>query len=156
MPLYTYKCTICAHEFDELTKYDDRDGAQKCKLCNSEAKRKVAVPFGISSSIDLKRDTIATNKEIDLVVGAASEKKWAGYDERWKQKYGQRQTERWKNKETKIVEFPKDGTSPIMSLGDKKEQKVRKEFSQALQEHRTERVKKGFGQFDGPGAIDTK
>jgi putative FmdB family regulatory protein len=156
MPLYTYKCTVCGHEFDELVKYDDRDTKQKCKECGKEAERKVAVTFGFSSTLDPKRDTIATNKEIDMVVGAAAEKKWAGYDERWKKKYEQRQSGRWKGKEIKEVSLPKDGASPVMVLGDKKEQTVRKEFSQALQEHRAERVKKGLGQFDGPGTIDTK
>jgi putative FmdB family regulatory protein len=154
MPLYTYKCTACGHEFDEIVKFDNRDIKQKCTECEADSERKVAVPFGYNSTLDPKRDTIVTNKEIDKVVGAAAEKKWEGYDERWKQKYGDRQNNRWKGKETKTVELPKDGASPVMVLGDKKEQAVRKEFSQALQQHRVERVKKGLGQFDGPGTIE--
>ncbi len=154
MPLYTYKCTACGHEFDELVKYDDRDTKQACKLCGEKSERNVASRFAVSTKLDPKKDTIYTPKEIDKVVGADAEKKWTGYDERWRKKYSDRQKARWRGKEPEIINLPKDAdgkTSPIMHLGGKQERSVRKEFSESLKEHRAERKKKGLGQFDGPG-----
>ena len=153
MPLYTYKCTACGHEFDELVKFDDRDANQACKLCQKESERKVGTTFGIATKIDHKRDVIYSPKEIDKVVGEASEKKWEGYDQRWSKKYADRQAKRWEGKETKNVIVKSDSGSPVMQLGNAKEKSVRKEFSSALKEHRAKRVEKGLGQFTGSGAI---
>jgi len=154
MPLYTYKCTACRHEFEELVKYDNRDAFQACKLCGKESTRKEVTLFGVSTKLDPKKDTIYSPKEIDKVVGAESERKWMGYDERWRKKYSDRQSARWQGQETKTVMVSGDaGTSPIMQLGDNREKGVRREFSNALKEHRAERKKKGLSQFTGPGAI---
>jgi len=156
MPLYEYKCGKCGHEFEELSSYINRDKDQKCKLCGELSIRKPASTFGVHSELDSRRDTIATNKEIDMVVGKASEKRWEGYDAKWKGRYEARQQKRWKGKTPEALNIPKDADgkySPIMHLGDNKERSVRKEFSEALQEHRTERVKKGIPQFDSSGSI---
>lgn len=158
MPLYTYKCSSCGHEFEDLVKSEKRDESQVCKKCDGSAVRKAATSFAISSRLDPKKDTIATDKEIDKVVGAAAEKKWQGYNERWKGNYEARQRRRWKGKELAVVKMPKDSDGfyrPLMHLGDKKQRTLRKEYSEALQEHRKERRKKGLKQFDGPGAIKT-
>lgn len=157
MPLYTYKCTICGHEFDEIIKYEKRDEFQPCKLCGEKSERKVATPFGISTKLDPKKDTIYSRKEIDKVVGSDSDRKWQGYDERWRKRYQDRQKSRWGDKDPQKIEIPKDSDgkySPIMHLGDKKARTLRKDFSEALKEHRAERKRKGLGQFDGPGAIE--
>jgi hypothetical protein len=91
-----------------------------------------------------------------MVVGAASEKKWAAYDERWSKRYSERQKKRWKGQEPKIVDLPResDGTiRPVKHLGDENQKKLKQEFSEALKEHRAQRVARGESQFDGPGAI---
>jgi putative FmdB family regulatory protein len=156
MPLYEYKCVDCGHEFEILTTYAERDDTRECTLCSKSALRKPASTFGVHSDLNPRRDTIVTNKEIDKVVGKASEQRWAGYDERWKARYEARQQKRWKGKTPDQINLPKDSDgkySPIMHLGDNKERSLRKEYSEALQEHRSEREKKGIQQFDSPGAI---
>lgn len=156
MPLYEFKCKSCGHEFEEILSYSDRDSDVECKLCGSESERKPASSFGIHNTLDPKKDTISSNKEIDKVIGAAAERKWEGYDERWRNRYEQRQQKRWNGKKPKQVDIPKDSDgkySPVMHLGNKKQKALRKEYSEALQEHRVERKKKGLEQFDSKGAI---
>jgi putative FmdB family regulatory protein len=156
MPLYEYKCVDCSHEFEVLISYVDRDNSRTCPLCIKPAVRKVASTFGVHSDLNPRKDTIVTNKEIDKVVGKVAEQRWAGYDERWKARYENRQKTRWKGKTPEPINLPKDSDgkySPIMHLGDNRERSLRKEFSEALQEHRTEREKKGIPQFESPGAI---
>lgn len=156
MPLYEFRCKSCGHEFEEILSYNNRDGDVECKLCGGESERKKASSFGIHTTLDPKKDTIVTDKEIDKVVGDAAEKKWSGYDERWKNRYGQRQKKRWKGKNPESVNIPKDSDgkySPVMHLGNKKQKALRKEYTEALQEHRAERKKKGLEQFDSKGAI---
>lgn len=34
MPIYTYKCSGCKKDFDEIVKYDDRKKSQECPSCN--------------------------------------------------------------------------------------------------------------------------
>jgi putative FmdB family regulatory protein len=154
MPLYEYKCENCGLEFEEITSYEKRD-LIKCKICNGNTIRKIST-FGINIDINPKKDTVYTSKEIDKVVGKESEKKWQSYNEKWKERYKKRQEKRWKGKVPEIINIPKDSDgkySPIMHLGNKKEIELRKEYSEALKEHRKERMKKGISQFDGPGAI---
>ena len=156
MPLYVYDCQDCGHRFEEIVSLDKREAEQHCPRCKGISKRHLAEPFGVTSSIDPKRDTVYTPKEIDNVVGKASDKKWEAYDERWKKRYSDRRTKRWGGKEPKIVELPResDGTiRPAMHVGNDKQKNLRKEFSEALKVHRAERIKKGISQFDGPGAI---
>jgi putative FmdB family regulatory protein len=156
MPLYEFRCLSCSHEFEELTSYDDRDNKVKCKLCGGNAVRKPASTFGVHSSLTPGKDTIVTNKEIDKVVGKAAEQRWAGYDEKWKSRYAARQQRRWKGKTPETLNIPKDldgKYSPVMHLGDNKERALRREFSDALKEHRAEREKKGLPQFDSSGSI---
>lgn len=33
MPLFTYKCSGCNHEFEDIVKYDDRNTKRKCPKC---------------------------------------------------------------------------------------------------------------------------
>jgi putative FmdB family regulatory protein len=156
MPLYEFKCTGCGHEFEELVSYKDRDAEQYCKRCGTNSERKVASLFGVHSDLNPRTDTIVTRKEIDKVVGKVSEKRWEGYDERWRGRYESRQQKRWKGKTPEQINIPKDVDgkySPIMHLGDNKERTLRKEYSEALQEHRSDRVKKGISQFESSGAI---
>jgi putative FmdB family regulatory protein len=45
MPIYEYKCPVCATLFDELRKVEDRDKPAKCpeKTCAHEAVKQVSV-----------------------------------------------------------------------------------------------------------------
>jgi len=154
MPLYEFKCNGCGHEFEDLTKYEDRDRDQKCKLCGALSTRKWASVFGIHSELNPKRDTIVSPKEIDKVVGKLAAEKWEGYDARWKSRYKDRQEKRWKGKTPEPINIPKDVDgkySPILHLGNKKQRVLRKEYSEALKEHRADRESKGIKQFDSPG-----
>lgn len=149
MPIYTYKCTACGHEFDEIVKYDDRDVEYPCKLCKKVSKRKVAVRFGLAVELNPQKDTVYSPQEIDRVVGKDAEVRWQNLEERRKQ--------RWKDAQDKklIAERAKDGTvRPVEVLGSPNDQKFRKEYSEALKVHREEREKKGLGQFEGPGTIE--
>ena len=157
MPLYVYDCQSCGHRFEEIISIDERASEPPCPLCKSVSKRHLAETFGVSTSIDPGRDTVYTPKEIDKVVGKASDKKWEAYDERWKKRYSDRRNKRWGGQEPKIVDLPResDGTiRPAMHVGNEKQKNLRKEFSEALKVHRAERQKKGISQFDGPGSIE--
>ena len=155
MPLYRYICNDCNLEFEEIKKYEDRDKELLCPECKSvSTSRVIAVTFGIGTKLDPKRDTIFTPKEIDKVVGAESEKKWEGYDKRWKKRYEERQKKRWEKMGAQPgeIDIPKDKDgkySPVMHLGDNSDRELRKDYSEALKEHRVEREKKGIGQFEG-------
>lgn len=156
MPIYEYKCSGCGHEFEDLVSFDKRDENKSCRICGSESTRKEASRFGISTTLDPKKDTIYSPKEIDKVVGSDADRKWQSYNDRYQKRLSERQRIRRKGQEPKVVDVPKnsDGTySPVTVLGDKKERSLRKEYSEALQVHREERRKKGLKQFDGPGAI---
>lgn len=157
MPLYVYKCAACGHEFEEIVAYSKRDDSRACPQCKEEeSARQVVQPFGVKTTLDPKRDTIYSPKEIDKVVGAKAEEKWAGYNEKWKGMYERRQGARWKGKQVKSLDLPKDtdgAARPIMELGKKESKELRKEFTDALKEHRAERESKGLDQFDAPGAI---
>jgi len=156
MPIYTYRCEQCGYIFEELTAYDGRDTDKSCGLCKGKAIRAAAETFGINTTLDARTDTIYSPKEIDKVVGVESEKKWTGYDERWKKRYSERQKKRWGGAEPAPVNIPKDADgkyTPLMHLGDSKDRGLRKKYSTALQEHRAEREKKGEAQCDAPGAI---
>lgn len=158
MPLYVYRCPGCGLEFEELSSYEKRDDPQTCKKCQKGAVRKAGTSFRVKTRLDPKRDTITTNNEIDRVVGESAEKKWEGYNERWKANYEARRRARWKGREPAPINLPKeaDGYSrPLMHLGTKKDRSLRKEYSEALQEHRKRRREKGIKQFDGPGGIKT-
>jgi putative FmdB family regulatory protein len=156
MPIYTYTCESCGYVFEDLVSFDSKDADRACSLCSASAKRNAAEVFGIKTSLNPQTDTIYSPKEIDKVVGEKADKKWAGYDERWSQRYKDRQTARWNGKTPTEVSIPKDPDgkyTPLMHIGDTKDRTLRKEYSTALQEHRAERSKKGIGQFDAPGAI---
>ena len=45
MPIYTYKCNKCGHEFDVMQKVGD-EPVKKCELCQEEVRR-VFHPVGI-------------------------------------------------------------------------------------------------------------
>jgi len=156
MPMYTYQCDQCGFVFEDLVSFDEKDTDITCSLCAGKAVRNAVETFGIHTTLNSRTDTIYSPKEIDKVVGAESERKWAGYDERWRKKYEAQQQARWKGKQPTPVNIPKDADgkySPLMHLGDPKERDVRKGFSKVLQEHRADRKSKGLDQFDGPGAI---
>ena len=54
MPLYEFKCVECGHEFEDLTKYEDRDNDRVCKLCGASSLRKAASVFGVHSDLNPK------------------------------------------------------------------------------------------------------
>lgn len=149
MPLYVYRCSGCNHEFEEIVAYDRRDDERPCPKCKADSERVVATTFGIASKAD-PGETLVSPKEIDRAVGADA-------DRRWKYLEG-RKSRRRAGRVPEPIDVPKakDGTlRPMAALGDSKSKEFRREYSEALAEHRAERKRKGFGQFDGPGAIET-
>lgn len=156
MPIFDYVCASCGFQFEEIVSYDNRDKVQSCQMCGSESKRKEAHRFGVHTTLTPGKDTVYSSKEIDKVVGRESELKWAGYNEKWKDKYNSRKHKRIGDRKYDIVDIPKgsDGAyHPAMHMGTEKDRSLRKEFSEALQVHREERKKKGLEQFDSKGAI---
>lgn len=150
MPMYEYKCGQCGYEFEDITSFEKKDNQRKCPDCNSfDVVRKQVSKFSFKTSIDPKKgDTVVTNKEIDKVVGEASAKRWELLDNK--------RSKRWEKGKKLELTVPKDKKGiyrPMGLVGTKEQRKFRKEFSEALSEHRKERSKKGFRQFDGPGDI---
>jgi len=154
MPIYKYFCRGCSLEFEEIRNYDKRDVSIVCPDCKGkDTARVLAVPFGISVKAD-SNATLYSKKEIDKAVGEDAEKKWEGYNKDWKGSYEERRKKRWDKygKLPENLDIPKDPDgkySPLMHLGTKEDRKVKKEYSEALKEHRIERKKKGIKQFEG-------
>lgn len=145
MPLYDYKCSECSLEFDDLVSYDKRDD-KACPNCGKKADRVEVNNFGFSTTLDAKKDTIFTNKEIDKIIGQDADKKRGIYEERRKKRWGDRKPE--------VLNIPKESDgkySPVMHLGGEKEKLLRKEYSEALKEHRKNRLKEGVPQHEGSG-----
>lgn len=46
MPLYTYRCNNCGHQFDERQSFNDGP-LKKCPNCGKQTLRKVYLPVGI-------------------------------------------------------------------------------------------------------------
>lgn len=42
MPLYEYKCTQCANEFEELLKLEEYSPLRVCPECNAPSPRKIS------------------------------------------------------------------------------------------------------------------
>lgn len=145
MPLYEYLCSNCDLEFEDLSLFEKKD-EKNCPSCGEKAIRRPASQFGVNTSIDHKKDTIVSNKEIDKVIGQDAERKRKIYEENRKK--------RWGNKVPELLNIPKDADgkySPIQHLGDSTEREFRKGYSEMLKEHRKDRNSKGKGQFDGTG-----
>lgn len=143
MPLYVFKCSACAREFEELCKADAK--APDCPDCGNSSERKVATTFGIGSKLDPKRDTIYSRKEIDNVVGNAADRAWEGYDARWRDYYKRRQEARRSGKKINevVIKPGSDGkVSPFEHLGSKKEQEFRKEYGKEYRKQVTDTGKK--------------
>ena len=75
MPLYTYSCTGCGIKFERLAVSSARD-EQKCSTCGEKASRAEVGTFAVKSTINPKDKVVQTGKEIDLVVGRDSDRRW--------------------------------------------------------------------------------
>jgi putative FmdB family regulatory protein len=170
MPIYKYACGSCSLKFEEIVKFEDSKEI-KCPSCGGSSDRLFPDSFSVKTTLDPKRDTIVSPKEIDKVVGADADKKREiiekrknegtkqklGFDEKYHDTYRARQEKRRQGREPQEIEIPKDADgkyTPLKHLGDEKEKRLRNEFSEALTEHRAKREEKGLSQFDGKGAID--
>jgi putative FmdB family regulatory protein len=134
MPLFEYKCGKCGREFEDLISSDKKDDKRSCPSCSNSDKvmRKVS-SFGIQVSSTPGKETLYSPKEIDRAVGKASDAGWEAYNERANKVYKQRQEARRSRKDLKEVIINKgpDGTiRPFEHLGDAKERKFRKEYSE--------------------------
>lgn len=144
MPLYVFRCGECKREFEELCKsMEDR---KPCPECGKEVTREEVNTFGISTKLDPRRDTIYSNKEIDKVVGSASQRQWEGYDQRWSRVYKERREKRRAGKEVReIVVNPGSNGKvvPFENLGSKIEQKFRKDYSSEYKKQIVDKGKDG-------------
>lgn len=138
MPLYEYNCKSCGFEFEELSNKKNENNV-KCRKCGKDAEKKVS---RFSSVVEG-----SPNESIDVKIGRAANKRWEMHHER--------QNKRREGKELKEVKIPKIGKTfaPAMGLGSKKEIEKRKEYSDALQEHRRKREKRGQKQFEDAGSF---
>lgn len=155
MPIYEYTCPSCKLEFEELSTFSDREKGKLCKSCGTLAEPSVVSTFGVISKAS--DGSIAySNDEVDRVVGQKSEDKWNSYNDKWKDRYSKKQTKRRDGKEIKEVTMEREADgkfAPLLNLGNKEEKGKRRDFSQALQNHREMRKSKGLSQFDGPGPL---
>lgn len=49
MPIYEYKCSVCATVFEEIRKMADRDGSAVCKMCGATS-RHILSSFSVLNS----------------------------------------------------------------------------------------------------------
>jgi len=139
MALYEYVCKSCGYQFEELKTQKEVDSLVLCKLCGAPADKKMssfaAVVAGGTS-----------NEPVDMSIGREANKRW--------QQYHDRQVHRRKGRTLAPITVPKDKNGkfmPVMALGGNDDRVHRKEYSEALQGHREERMKKGRPQFSEPG-----
>lgn len=141
MPLYVFRCA-CGREFEDLCATDTT--TQNCPDCGQQAERKIAQPFGIGTKINPRTETVYSRKEIDKVVGAASEKRWEGYNERWKRIYQRRREARRAGQDLKEVTIKPDSSGkvvPFEHLGNKSERKFRQGYSHEYKKQITQQGK---------------
>lgn len=147
MPLYEYRCSGCRREFEELSSFEDKDNKRICPSCSGDKIERKISSFGINTTITPGVDTVYSPKEIDKVVGAASEKRWQGYDEKWKKHYDERKKQRQEGKELREVIIDNKGPDgkvhPFEHLGTKKEQDFRKKYTQEYKKQITDTGKDG-------------
>jgi len=170
MPIYKYVCGDCSLKFEEIVDFNKSNDVN-CPACKSGAQRQFPDSISVKSTLDPKRDTIVSPKEIDQVVGADADKKRQviedrvknktrpkfGFDEKYHEQYSARQAKRRNGLEPKEIAIPKDADgkyTPIMHLGDEREKKIRGEFVEALGEHRANRKAQGLSQFDDSGSVE--
>lgn len=141
MALYEFECKRCNYEFEELIN-GKAEVEVKCKLCGGEVVKKM-------SSFAPVIEGGGSAESVDMMVGREADKRWQMHQE----------TQEKRRADQKLKQFndlPKavDGKfMPVMALGDKKEKETRKEFSNSLQEHRQERLKRGQQQFEDSGSF---
>lgn len=140
MPLYEYKCGTCGYRFEELVGSLNSGDVFNCKKCGFPALRQMSSFAAVVAGG-------SPNETIDMTIGREAGKRWQGYYDKQAKRHSQG---------TMIpkVSAPvaRDGKfMPVMALGDHKEKSNRQEYVGALQEHRSERIKKGQSQFSGPG-----
>jgi len=169
MPIFKYVCGGCSLNFEEIVDFDKSEGLC-CPRCGKASERQFPDSFSVKTTLDPKRDTIVSPKEIDKVVGADADKKREiienrkkdklqpgfGFDPKYHATYKARQEKRRKGMELKEIEIPKDADgkyTPLKHLGDEREKRIRNEFCDALSEHRAKRIKDGLPQFDEGGSF---
>jgi putative FmdB family regulatory protein len=141
MPLYVFKC-VCGREYEELCSVGEQ--VKACPDCGQTAKREVATPFGISTKIDSRTETVVSPKEIDKVVGEAAAKRWEGYDRRWDRIYKKRREERRAGRPVSEVTIKPDSNgkvSPFEHLGNKREQEFRRDYGKQYKKQITDKGK---------------
>jgi len=138
MPLYEYGCKSCGFEFEELSNKKNEESVE-CKKCGKDAQRKMS---RFSSVVEG-----SPNEPVDVKIGRAANKRWEMHHER--------QDKRRSGKKLEEIKVPKIGNqyAPALALGNQQEKEKRKEYSEALQEHRKKREKRGQKQFSETGSF---
>jgi putative FmdB family regulatory protein len=80
MPLYEFCCSKCSYEFEDLLPLNSENPT--CPKCNSQTNKKISHVLGIVKG--------STNRLMDCVIGAESEKKWKALEQRKKIRDAQR------------------------------------------------------------------
>lgn len=73
MPIYSYQCTFCSHEFDEVWKSYKGSGKTLCNKCGNTAFK---IPAVFSPRIFKKRDFADGTSTPDHVRTPKQEKDW--------------------------------------------------------------------------------
>ena len=126
MPIYKYVCPDCSLNFEEIVSFEESTEV-KCPECSTTSERQFPDSVSVKTTLDPKKDTIATPKEIDKVVGEDADKKREIIENRQKNKtapnfgfakevagvnyhdiHKARQDKRRKGLEPKEIEIPQD------------------------------------------------
>jgi putative FmdB family regulatory protein len=141
MALYEFSCSKCGLKFEELVNKTDITQIA-CIRCGEQADKQMSTFAPVIAG--------GTPVEtIDMTVGRDAENRRKQNEER--------QNNRRKNyplKKFDTLPQTKDGKyMPVMALGKQKDVELRKDYVEALQNHRKERTEKGIPQFNEMGAF---
>ena len=76
MPVYSFKCPMCSLKFEKPLK-SDYAGEVTCPSCHKPSNK--LPPQNVAGKVG---EVTSLPKEIDLKVGADSDRKWEEYEER--------------------------------------------------------------------------
>lgn len=137
MPIYEYFCEKCALKFEISKPIAKYDSDENCKICGKRSKKMIS-----EINVVVKGDS--HHKTADQVIGEDANKRWQNYYD----KKSQKDKIRAETGTGALVKLPDGSYKAASKAVIEHRNKVGKEFSTALQDHRKERQKKGIPASD--------
>jgi len=141
MPTYSFRCNECGLRFEKSLKIND-DHSINCISCKTSNTQKLP-PKGVGFSM---KEPTSIPKEIDLKVGADSEKRWEEIEKRNKtkeevrQKYGTQRLEKGPDGEYRPFSFTKNGEQVSESEGVNLRKQMLNEYLEVKRDPETKKV----------------